>query len=98
MCIRDSERLAEAVAAHPGADAAALHAAVLDDLHAFLQGEPYADDLTLFVLAWMGHPSEVPLDADTCAQDAPAPGGPPPATASAPEPDAARTAGIPPHS
>lgn len=92
------ERLAEAVAAHPGADAAALHAAVLDDLHAFLQGEPYADDLTLFVLAWMGHPSEVPLDADTCAQDAPAPGGPPPATASAPEPDAARTAGIPPHS
>lgn len=48
------ERLVEAASCHRCQDASRLHRAILGDLHDFLRGEPYADDLTLLVLVWLG--------------------------------------------
>lgn len=48
------ERLVEAASCHRCQDATRLHRAILGDLHDFLRGEPYADDLTLLVLVWLG--------------------------------------------
>ncbi len=48
------DRLLSALAAHRHEDAAELHTALLQDLHAFLGHTHYDDDLTLVVLKWHG--------------------------------------------
>lgn len=61
------ERLVEAATCHRCHDAQRLHRALLGDLHDFLRGEPYADDLTLLVLVWLG---PVGSDANPAAPSA----------------------------
>ena len=56
------DRLLEAAFCHRCHDAERLHAAVLDDLHGFLRGEAYADDMTLMALVWTGPPDDAPDD------------------------------------
>ena len=52
------------------ADAPALRDALLADLAAFLDGEPYADDMTLLTMCW--HGTSTTTDATTDAAAAPA--------------------------
>lgn len=53
----DYDRLMDCLAEHRHEDADAIHAAVLNDLRAFLGGSAYDDDLTLLVFKWHGLPS-----------------------------------------
>jgi serine phosphatase RsbU (regulator of sigma subunit) len=52
----DYDRLMDCLAEHRHEDADTIHAAILDDLKAFLGGTSYDDDLTLLVFKWHGLP------------------------------------------
>ncbi len=72
------DRLAAALAAARArgatADAPTLRDALLADLAAFLDGEPYADDMTLLTMCWHGLPTAAPdaeMGACTSAKSVP---------------------------
>lgn len=59
------DRLMAALSRHCGEEVFALHAALLEDLHQFIGGAAYDDDMTLLVLKWTGCPEEaIPAHAD----------------------------------